>query len=43
MASRDVSSTISGQEHEWDIADGQNIGDPESHFARELKVKRHAV
>jgi hypothetical protein len=43
MASRNVSSTISGQEHEWDMADGQNIGDPESHFARKLKVKRHAV
>jgi hypothetical protein len=43
VASRNVSGTISCQEYEWDIARSQSIGDPESHFARKLKIERHAV
>ncbi|SRR5258708_10100922 len=43
VASRNISSTIPGQEYEWDITSGQSIGDPKSHFARELKIERHAV
>src|SRR5258705_11294450 len=43
VASRNVSGTISCQEYEWDIAGSQSIGDPESHFARKLKIERHAV
>jgi hypothetical protein len=43
MASRNIGSTISGQEYEWDITGGQSVGDWESHFALELKVKRHPV
>jgi hypothetical protein len=40
VASRNVSGTISCQEYEWDIAGSQSIGDPESHFARKLKIER---
>jgi hypothetical protein len=43
MACRNIGGTISGQEYEWDIAGGQSIGDLKSHFARKLKIERHAV
>jgi hypothetical protein len=43
VARWNLSSAIPSQEYKWDIAVRQSIGDLEAHFARELKIERHAV